>query len=164
MNVLPSKATLGSFIGVVILVLLLTMGFAFNLRSIFCMLRRSQQRASGLIFAFMKKSMSDNWKNFTPASPSLPQQRLYEQGRWRTNGGSMLLFLLEFLLELPGRELQYVLALFQRPEVPFYVEVKFSVGKLIGDLLRVLFLPLWIALVLLYFCGHRLIELKKRLF
>lgn len=159
MNVLPSSATLGSFIGVLVLVLLLTLALAFNLRASFAMLHRSQQRLYDLMLTVMRQKSTDTskkWGAFTPLTlPSLfPLEQVLQQERYKRSGLHLILHLLwDFLLGLPKRELAYGLALLRRPNAPFYVEVKFSVRKLIGDLLRFAFLPLWLMIAILGFCA-----------
>lgn len=165
MNVLPSSATLGSFIGVLVLVLLLTLALAFKLRAIFAMLHRSQQRLYDLMLTVMRQKSTDTskkWESFIPLTlPSLfPLEQVLQQERYNNRSGLhlMLHLLWHFLLALPKRELAYGLTLLRRPNAPFYVEVKFSVRKLIGDLLRFAFLPLWLMIAILGFCAKIIVQ------
>ena len=145
MNVLPTGATLGSFFIVLIVVLLITLLLAFNLRHIFSRLLRGQQQASTFIHSLMQQSTSTKWRNFQLNPPS---EISYEYKPSNGNRSSFLSFLSEYLTtELPQKELSYGLSLFRPIRVPFYMKVRFSYRKLIGDLLRLLFLPLWIVMV-----------------
>lgn len=153
-----------------VLVLLLTLALAFNLRAIFAMLRRSLQRLYDLILTVMRQKSTDtskNWEAFIPLTlPSLISlEQVLQQERYNRSGLHLVLRLIwNFLLGLPKRELAYGLALLQRPNVPFYVEVRFSVGKLIGDLVRFAFLPLWLIIGILWFCVQIVVMLSQRLF
>ena len=153
MTVLPKEATLVSFAILLVVVLIITTFLALNLRNIFSMLVRGEQMTSDYIFSFMQYSKNEKWKNFARNPPGRNKGFYHGDTRTASNALSILAFIYDSLIALPANELAYGFNLF-RPiraaKLPWYVEVRFSYGKLIGDLIRLLILPVWIVLALLH--------------
>lgn len=151
MTVLPKEATLVSFAVLLVIVLIVTTFLALNLRNMFSMLVRGEQMASEYISSSMQHSKNEKWKNFARNSPGLNKGVYHGDTRTANNALSILAFIYDSLVALPANELAYGFNLF-RPfraaKLPWYVEVRFSYGKLIGDLIRLLILPVWIVLAL----------------
>jgi hypothetical protein len=154
MNVLPGRATLASFFGLLAVALLLTVLLAFNMRIILSAATRSQRQAADVIRSSVRDPIGERWNSLTQ---SLHGDALSgSEGMQTTTRHTardkrfLLVSMLYYLtIELPRREIFYGLSLLQRPRVPFYVKVEFSFGKLIRDLIRLLLLPLWIVLAIL---------------
>ncbi|KAH0558754.1 hypothetical protein GP486_004604 [Trichoglossum hirsutum] len=155
MNVLPGKASLASFFGVLALVLLLTVLLAFNMRKILSAIPRGQRRATDFIRTSVRDPIGEKWKSLMRSlhggdTLSGSEETQATTRRRDRDKRSFLVSLLYFLVvELPQREIAYSLRLFRRPKVPFYIKTEFGIGKFIGDLMRLLLLPLWMVLAIL---------------
>lgn len=155
MTIIPKEATLASFGILLAIVLLATTFLALNLQNMFSLLLRIQQAALNFIYSAMNRSENPKWNTFTRNPPSLYSQILYSNNIVRTtsNASSIFAFLYDSLKALPACEVAYGLNLF-RPvraeQLPWNIDVRFSSRKLIGDLVRLVFLPVWIVFALPY--------------
>ncbi len=152
MTVLPKEATLVSFAVLLVIVLIITTFIALNLRSIFSMLVRGQQMVSNFIYSSMQHSKNEKWKNFARNS-SGPNREVVHGDTRTTSNTILILAFYDFLIALPTNELAYGINLIKpvrAGKLPWYVEVRFSYGKLVGDLIRLLLLPTWMVLSLPY--------------
>ncbi len=153
MTVLPKEATLVSFAVLLVTVLIITTFIALNLRSIFSMLVRGQQMVSNFIYSSMQQSKNEKWKNFARNSSGPNREVVHGDTRITSNTISILAFFYDSLIALPTNELAYGINLIKpvrAGKLPWYVEVRFSYGKLVGDLVRLLLLPMWMVLSLPY--------------
>jgi hypothetical protein len=152
MTVLPKEATLVSFAVLLVIVLIITTFIALNLRSIFSMLVCGQQMVSNFIYSSTQHSKNEKWKNFARNSSGPNKEVVHGDTRTTSNTISILAFY-DFLIALPTNELAYGINLIKpvrAGKLPWYVEVRFSYGKLVGDLIRLLLLPMWMVLSLPY--------------
>ena len=167
MTVLPKEATLVSFGILLVIVLIFTVILASNLRNIFSMFLRGQQMASGLVYSSIQRSSKVKWENST-RTPSGPRKDILS-GDVQTAGDilSILAVLYNSLIALPAHEVAYALTLLKpvrAAKLPWYMEVHFSGGKFLGDLVRLLLLPMWIVLALPHWavlgvkCLHRVLQ------
>lgn len=130
MAVLPREATLVSFAVLLVIVLIITTFIAFNLRNILSMVVRRQLKVSNFIYS-SKQHLKIG----------------------KCNISSILAFFYS-LIALPANELAYITNLIKpvrARNLPWFVEVRFSYCKLVGDLVRLLLLPMWMVLSLPYF-------------
>ena len=152
MTVLPKEATLASFGILLAIVLVATTILALNLRNMFSLLLRVQEAALNSIYSAMNRSENPKWNQFIPNPPSLYSQILHSNNIIRTtsNASSILAFLYDSLKALPANEVAYRFDLFRPVRAKQFAEVWFSSRKLIGDLVLLIFLPVWIVLALPY--------------
>lgn len=152
MAVLPPGTTLTSFGVLLFFVLLATALAAFNLQNIFSILLRTKNIVTNLIYSCMRRSKSPKWKHFRPNRPSLHSNVNYKNEQTAGNALPILAFIFDSLASLALQEVAYGFDLFKpvRAETLPYGEVRFSFCKLISDLVRLLFLPIWVGLVFPY--------------
>ena len=159
MSVLPSQASLASFFVVLVFVLLVTISLGLSLWSLLATFNRVQRRVSeylhNLLITNNKKRTKDHTEDIASLHLELshdatPRIGDYYQAivdiMFKTSFRSLAKKAFDVLISLPRQELSYGFRLFLPVTVPFYVEKRFSCGKLVADILRILFLPLWIVL------------------
>ena len=146
MNVLPIQASLGSFFVVLVVVLIITFLFALNLHGLLQLLRQGRRQ----FLTFISTSLKRSPKPLSLYDELLDDEKAKAQTGQPADGSEpWWTLLVDLFTFMPVSEMVYALRLCRRPRVPFYEKVRFSYGKLIGDVLRLLLLPMWIALVIL---------------
>ena len=173
MSVLPSQASLASFFVVLVFVLLLTISLGLSLWRLLATFSRIQRRASDKLYNLLRSTNKGRTKDYTEDIASLHLELSHDgtpsigdyyraivdiilETSCRLLRPTMNLPMIQHrplikkafdaLISFPSQELSYGFRLFVPVTVPFYVEKRFSYGKLVTDILRILFLPLWIVL------------------
>ena len=159
MSVLPSEASLASFFVVLVLVLLVTVSLGLSLRSLLATVNHIQRRVSEYLYNLLRFNNKERTKDYGEDVASLHLELSHDHTFSivdycravvdiisESSFRSLVEKASEVLISLPRQELSYDFRLFLPSTVPFYVEKRFSCGKLVADILRILLLPLWIVL------------------
>lgn len=145
-QVLPNKATFGSFCIVTVAAVLLTLLLAVSLQNMITLMLRCPKLAANLIRLVINYPLAERWRAFDHNLYIQYQEALDRYEAWLIHKNWPIW---SYFPWIPlQREVVNVLRLFQRPVDTFDHKVKFSWIKLILDVLRVALFPLWLALLI----------------